>query len=412
MSFFKKQNLKIFFLAFALLFSAIPFFASAQTVSDLNCSNPPQGVSEKECNRCKSFYSIFSAPNMEIAKNRESEIQAGYNFVDKLPVICSAQQLMLRGVNMGLMFAGGVAVLFIVFGGYLYITAAGNDEQAEKGRKVLTNSIIGLVVIIMSSAIIAIVVNTIAKPAENNSGGSSTKTTSNTTTQTTNKYSDADAKAAFKVYIPDTVVAGQDFNVEARVNATSQSTVEAAMQLCDGVALTQCPFKVEINGVPQNQAVFSKSNIDSQFVATVPISGFDSAGTLSVVVGVNNTELTRGQITVTAASVNPRGEQDSALLQQAISNSSFSLMTSDGNFSVFVSASKQSVTTLCAKESSPQVKIQLYKNNSDSSVEHSYPASSLNSSGASTAVESKIPVTDYDSNRVNVFLCGYKLNQQ
>jgi hypothetical protein len=37
------------------------------------------------------------------------------------------------------------------------MTSAGNEEQAEKGRKILINSVIGLAVIIMSTAIVTIV---------------------------------------------------------------------------------------------------------------------------------------------------------------------------------------------------------------------------------------------------------------
>ncbi len=50
-----------------------------------------------------------------------------------------------------------VAVLAIIFGGYLYITSAGNEEQAKKGRKTLLYAIIGLAVIIMSRAIVVTV---------------------------------------------------------------------------------------------------------------------------------------------------------------------------------------------------------------------------------------------------------------
>ena len=60
---------------------------------------------------------------------------------------------------LGLAF--GLAVLFLIIGGFYYITSAGNEEQAEKGRKTLINSIIGLVVIILSYTIVRIVASTI-----------------------------------------------------------------------------------------------------------------------------------------------------------------------------------------------------------------------------------------------------------
>src|SRR3989344_5039723 len=36
-----------------------------------------------------------------------------------------------------LFFAGSIAVLFLLVGGYQYITAAGNEERMEKGKKIL-----------------------------------------------------------------------------------------------------------------------------------------------------------------------------------------------------------------------------------------------------------------------------------
>lgn len=60
-----------------------------------------------------------------------------------------------------LYFAGAVAVLFIIVGGFWYITSAGNEEQAEKGRKALVNAIIGIIVIVLSYTIIRVVQNTV-----------------------------------------------------------------------------------------------------------------------------------------------------------------------------------------------------------------------------------------------------------
>ncbi|MCL5775237.1 MAG: hypothetical protein M1333_03440, partial [Patescibacteria group bacterium] len=65
---------------------------------------------------------------------------------------------------------GVIAVVFIIVGGYMYLTSAGNEEAAEKGRKVLTNAIIGLIIIILSAAIIRIVVNTLDSSSSSSGG--------------------------------------------------------------------------------------------------------------------------------------------------------------------------------------------------------------------------------------------------
>ncbi len=58
-----------------------------------------------------------------------------------------------------LTLSGIIAVVFIIIGGFQYMTAGGNEEQAEKGRKALVNAIIGLVVVILAFTIVTVVTN-------------------------------------------------------------------------------------------------------------------------------------------------------------------------------------------------------------------------------------------------------------
>ncbi len=70
--------------------------------------------------------------------------------------------LIANVIRLLLLVAGALAVVFVIYGGYQYITAGGNEEQAEGGKKTLVNAIIGVVVIILSYVIINVVINTIA----------------------------------------------------------------------------------------------------------------------------------------------------------------------------------------------------------------------------------------------------------
>jgi len=75
------------------------------------------------------------------------------------------QELTKKIIDILLTIAGVIAVLFILIGGYWYITSAGNEEQAEKGKKALVNAIIGLVVVILSYVIVNVLANLlITKP--------------------------------------------------------------------------------------------------------------------------------------------------------------------------------------------------------------------------------------------------------
>jgi hypothetical protein len=62
-----------------------------------------------------------------------------------------------RIIKVMLTFAGIIAVIFVIIGGYQYITSAGNEEQAGKGRKTITYALIGLIVILLSFLIVSLV---------------------------------------------------------------------------------------------------------------------------------------------------------------------------------------------------------------------------------------------------------------
>jgi prepilin signal peptidase PulO-like enzyme (type II secretory pathway) len=74
----------------------------------------------------------------------------------------SLMDLITNVINILLFFAGAIAILFVIVGGYQYITSGGNEEQSEKGRKNVTNAIIGIVVIILAYAIINVIANLVS----------------------------------------------------------------------------------------------------------------------------------------------------------------------------------------------------------------------------------------------------------
>ena len=59
--------------------------------------------------------------------------------------------------------AFGIAVLFLIIGGFWYITSAGNEETAEKGKGTVINAIIGLVIIVLSYVIANVVAGFFSK---------------------------------------------------------------------------------------------------------------------------------------------------------------------------------------------------------------------------------------------------------
>lgn len=54
-----------------------------------------------------------------------------------------------------LILAGAIAVIYLIYGGLLYITAGGDAEKATKGRTALINAIIGIIIIALAILIVS-----------------------------------------------------------------------------------------------------------------------------------------------------------------------------------------------------------------------------------------------------------------
>lgn len=52
-----------------------------------------------------------------------------------------------------LLFVGFVFVILLIYGGYLWMTAGGNEEQLTKAKKTIVNSVIAVLIIFLSVSI-------------------------------------------------------------------------------------------------------------------------------------------------------------------------------------------------------------------------------------------------------------------
>ncbi|PKL36776.1 hypothetical protein CVV38_02655 [Candidatus Peregrinibacteria bacterium HGW-Peregrinibacteria-1] len=73
----------------------------------------------------------------------------------------SIRGFVVQIMNFALTFLGLFAVIMIIYGGFLYLGSAGETDKAEKGRKVIQYSVIGIIIILGAYAF----VNTIIKGA-------------------------------------------------------------------------------------------------------------------------------------------------------------------------------------------------------------------------------------------------------
>lgn len=144
-------NLKnIFTAVWIVLFAALIVFP-APSLAAVDCKNPKNDAERCQC--FKDQFTVGSGSNT-------------INIIGDSPMFCSASDLILKVIDYALIMSGTITVLFLIIGGFWYLTSAGNEEQAEKGKKTLINSVIGLVVIILAFTIVRIVAATISSVAQ------------------------------------------------------------------------------------------------------------------------------------------------------------------------------------------------------------------------------------------------------
>lgn len=88
------------------------------------------------------------------------------NFNPGVQPIVGGEDLSVAGVIKSIVvfilaFAAAIAVLFLVIGGILYMTSAGNEDRVKKARSMIFAAIIGLLVIILSFVIVNFTTSTV-----------------------------------------------------------------------------------------------------------------------------------------------------------------------------------------------------------------------------------------------------------
>lgn len=104
---------------------------------------------------------VLAAPTLKDAFKTEAnkplhtvaEKGAGY-----LPGI-TVESLAGKIITIIISLLGIIFVLFVIYGGYLYLTAAGNEEKTKKGRTIIVQSLLGLIIILSAYAISYFVIN-------------------------------------------------------------------------------------------------------------------------------------------------------------------------------------------------------------------------------------------------------------
>ena len=64
-------------------------------------------------------------------------------------------------INAVLALVGVVALGVILYGGFRWMTAAGNEESVGEAKKIITAGVIGLIIVIIGWAVVSFVISTV-----------------------------------------------------------------------------------------------------------------------------------------------------------------------------------------------------------------------------------------------------------
>lgn len=77
--------------------------------------------------------------------------------------ITSIEGFLVALLNIFIMIATPIIVLFIIYAGFLYVTAQGNTEQVKQATRALTYAIIGGIIVLGSVALSQILANVVSE---------------------------------------------------------------------------------------------------------------------------------------------------------------------------------------------------------------------------------------------------------
>lgn len=100
----------------------------------------------------------LAAPGHSVIAQSD-DIQKGVNSISDGPAP-SFMSIVTNGVNTFLFIIGAIAVLMIIYGGFKYVTSAGDSTALSSAKNTILYAVVGLVVAIAAYAIASFVVDT------------------------------------------------------------------------------------------------------------------------------------------------------------------------------------------------------------------------------------------------------------
>jgi magnesium-transporting ATPase (P-type) len=98
------------------------------------------------------------------SSNPNSSLCTGYKEGEDVQANDNAVLKLLKRIISILLFVAGVlAVIMVIYGGFKYVTSAGEPQKAASGRQTIIFALVGLIVVVISRQLILFVLDRLLK---------------------------------------------------------------------------------------------------------------------------------------------------------------------------------------------------------------------------------------------------------
>ncbi len=129
------------------------------------CSSKCGGAGKYTWDEVKKLCNCDRSTPVEPGKDYSGDNSSAGGTIDLGPPGGTAQnvpEVLNNVINWALGIATSLAVLFIIIGGFRYITSAGNSNMQESAKKTLFAAIIGLVIVVIAFVIITVIIRVVS----------------------------------------------------------------------------------------------------------------------------------------------------------------------------------------------------------------------------------------------------------
>jgi predicted permease len=156
----KNISIKFFLGIFFMLVLFFPITAMAQTKTTPKTPAPATSSTPKS----STAPTTGEVPDTWGCEQLKAQIEAnGGGLSAELPEYCTEGDVYNRIVYWLYYIIGIGAVIMIIYGGYMYMTAGSNESQTKKAKNILLYTIAGIAVALVATTIIRVVINLIVE---------------------------------------------------------------------------------------------------------------------------------------------------------------------------------------------------------------------------------------------------------